>query len=83
LLLLDGVKSGAYELTPFSTTEVAEATDVISRYAGLGLSLADASVVVLADRMRTNRVLTIDERDFRAMTPLTTYTHFHLLPADG
>ncbi|MFB4422737.1 hypothetical protein C5F59_016770 [Streptomyces sp. QL37] len=40
--------------------------------------------VVLADRYRTDRVFTLDERDFRAITPPTPgLTAFRILPVDG
>ena len=51
------------------------------RYSDLNLGLADLSVVVLAHRFRTDRLLTFDERDFRAMRPLAG-GHFALLPKD-
>lgn len=49
-------------------------------YAGLNLSLVDKSVIVLAARYRTRRIMTIDERHFRAVTPLDGGT-FTILPA--
>jgi predicted nucleic acid-binding protein len=42
---------------------------------------ADASVAVLAARFGTRRILTFDERHFRAITPLQG-GHFTILPAD-
>lgn len=41
-----------------------------SRYADLGLGLADCALVVLADRYNTTRILSFDERHFRTATPL-------------
>jgi hypothetical protein len=38
-------------------------------------------VVILAHRFRTRRLLTFDERDFRAITPLSGGS-FTLLPRD-
>jgi len=52
------------------------------RYDDLAVGLADLSVVVLAGRFGTRRVLTFDERDFRTLTPLTGGS-FMLLPADA
>jgi hypothetical protein len=40
---------------------------VIDRYRDLELGLADASIVVLADRYDVSDVLTLDERHFRAV----------------
>jgi len=45
------------------------------------MGLADLSVIVLAARYRTRRILTFDERDFRRVRPLDGDS-FVLLPAD-
>ena len=46
------------------------AGDVVVRYADLHLGVADASLVVLADRCATSRVLTLDRRRFEAVRTL-------------
>jgi uncharacterized protein len=48
------------------------------QYADLELGLADASVIILARRFRTTRLLSFDDR---AVTPLGG-GHFTLLPRD-
>lgn len=79
---LDEVADGAYELPPFGRDDVRAAVDVVRRFRDLDLSLADASIVVLAGRYGTNRVLTLDERHFRALrTP--SGDPFAVLPADA
>jgi predicted nucleic acid-binding protein len=55
---------------------------VQQQYASLDLDLADAVNVALAARYRTDAVLTLDRRDFRAMRPLTPHRWFRLLPDD-
>jgi uncharacterized protein len=55
---------------------------VQQQYASLDLDLADAVNVVLAAQYRTDAVLTLDRRDFRAMRPLTPHKWFRLLPDD-
>ncbi len=40
---------------------------LLSKYGDLDLGLADASVIALAERLGVRRVLTVDERDFRAV----------------
>jgi predicted nucleic acid-binding protein len=79
--LLDEVARGAYRLEPFSTVDIAEAVSVIERYADLELGLADASVVVLANRYDALDVLTLDERHFRVLRGPQDRP-FRLLPAD-
>lgn len=51
------------------------------RYANLNPGLADLSIVVLARRFRTRRILTFDERHFRGIDPLQG-GRFTILPGD-
>jgi predicted nucleic acid-binding protein len=78
--LLVEVERGALRLQPFSATDVRGAIAVIERHADLGISLADASIVVLAARHKTQNVLTLDERHFRVLS--ANGKPFRLLPAD-
>lgn len=82
LALLDEVSAGAYDLAPFGASDVAEARRVIDAYRDLELGLADASIVVLAERFETDAVLTLDERHFRALRG-PSGGPFRLLPADA
>jgi len=50
--LLRDVAAGAYRLEPFAESDVERATEIIDRYADLEVGLADASIVVLAERGR-------------------------------
>lgn len=52
------------------------------QYADLDVGLADLSVVVLARRFGTRRILTYDERHFRTLRPLDGGA-FTLLPSDA
>lgn len=80
--LLEDVAAGAYALASFAASEVGAVTTVLRRYDDLALGLADASLVVLAERHGTQRVLTLDERHFRALRTATGRP-FTLLPADA
>jgi uncharacterized protein len=79
--LLEEVKRGAYLLETLTGADVARAQAIIERYSDLGISLADASIVVLAERHRVRDVLTLDERHFRILT--VDGKPFRLLPADA
>ena len=82
LSVLREVAAGAYTLAPFDEDAVGEAEAVARRYADVRIGLAGASAVVLAGRYGTNRILTLDERHFRALrTP--TGRAFEILPADA
>ncbi|MEV6984672.1 PIN domain-containing protein [Sphaerisporangium sp. NPDC051017] len=70
-------------LVPQATSEVLDtAQEVQRRYAALDLDLADAVNIALAADYRTDTVLTLDRRDFRAVRPLTPHKAFRLLPDD-
>src|SRR3982075_784845 len=55
---------GAWELPAFGADDVREAASVIEQYSDQNIGLADASLVVLAARYRTDRLLTLDHRHF-------------------
>lgn len=80
LALLDDIATGAYELAPFTPSQVGRARAVAARYRDLEIGLTDASIVVLAQDHGITDVLTLDHRHFRV---LTQETPLRLLPADG
>jgi uncharacterized protein len=79
--LLEEVQRGAYLLETMTGADVARAQTIIGRYADLGISLADASIVVLAERHRVRDVLTLDERHFHVLK--AAGKSLRLLPADA
>jgi predicted nucleic acid-binding protein len=80
--LLAEVERGAYRLEPFLASDVASARKTLAKYESLNLGIADASIVVLAERHGTRNILTLDERRFRAVRTAKGKT-FRLLPGDG
>jgi hypothetical protein len=82
IALLDEITRGVYRLEPFSSDDLGRAKRIMERYADLRIGLADASVVVLAERHRTLDLLCTDERHFRALKGYGGKT-FQLLPLDG
>ncbi|MGH3305151.1 MAG: PIN domain-containing protein [Streptosporangiaceae bacterium] len=82
LKVLDDVAAGVYRLADFGLADVSQAAAIVASYSALGIGLADASLVVLAGRYRTTRLLTLDEKHFRAIRP-EYGAAFTLLPADS
>jgi predicted nucleic acid-binding protein len=70
LKVLSDVAAGIYSIAEFDRFDVAQAAAVIERYQQLRIGLADASLVVLAAKHGTTRLLTFDERHFRVIRPL-------------
>jgi hypothetical protein len=73
--------SGAYTVVCLEPREYGQLVDLNRQYSALDLGLADLSVVMLAARFHTLRILTFDYRHFRAVRPLQGGS-FVLLPAD-
>jgi predicted nucleic acid-binding protein len=70
LTALRELSGGGYVVASFDHHDLAAAADVMERYRDLDLGIADASLLVLADRFGTSRVLTLDHRHFGAVTGL-------------
>lgn len=75
--------TGRFGLPETGRETLQTAHAVMARYADRALDLADAVNVALALEFQTDCLLSLDERDFRAMRPLTAHVAFRLLPADG
>ena len=65
--LLEGIVKGALTLEGFTTEDAARCGELIEQYHDLDLGLADAAVIATAERLEVYRILTVDERDFRAV----------------
>jgi len=81
LAFLEDLAEGTFLVECLSRPELATALALARRHRDLAIGLADASLVVLAQRFRTRRLVTFDERAFRNVAPLQGGT-FLLLPAD-
>jgi len=81
LLFLEEVARGVYDLPPFSERDIDEARELIQHHHDMGIGLADASIVVLAERYGCREVLTLDHRHFRALR-FSRRRSFRILPAD-
>jgi predicted nucleic acid-binding protein len=78
---LEDLAMGAYFVECLTRDELRTAREVVERYRGLRLGLADASLVVLAHRYGTRRILTFDERAFQSVALLQGGS-FTVLPAN-
>lgn len=81
LAFLDDLAAGTFIVDCLNRDELGAARDIARRHRDLAVGLADASLVVLAKSHDTRRILTFDERAFRAIAPLQGGS-FTLLPAD-
>jgi predicted nucleic acid-binding protein len=80
LLLLEDLAT-TYVVQGLDPEGLKTARDLCARYRSLELGLADASMVVLAERWSTHDLATFDQRHFRTVMALDG-APFTLLPAD-
>jgi len=82
LAFLDDLAAGRFTVACLDADDHGVVADLERHYEDLDVGLADLSVVVVAQRFGTRRLLTFDERHFRALRPLDR-GRFSLLPADS
>ncbi|HMO54588.1 MAG TPA: PIN domain-containing protein [Tepidiformaceae bacterium] len=81
LRLITDLAAGRFEVPHLAASDFAQVETLNNRYRELNAGMADLSIVVLAARYNTTRILTFDHRHFRLITPLHGGT-FTLLPFD-
>ena len=69
LAVLRELSGGAYLLPEFGPSDMAKAANVVERYRDQDIGIADASIVVLAERYATRQLLTLDRRHFSVLRP--------------
>jgi uncharacterized protein len=79
---LTDLVEGTFAVECLTRADLEQARALVEQYRDLALGLADASLVVLAARHRTRRLLTLDHRAFRTVAPLQG-GDFTVLPADA
>ncbi len=79
---LTDLAAGRYAVECLQAEDYRTIAQLDAAYAALSVGLADLSVVVLAARFETRRILTFDQRHFRTLRPLDGGA-FTLLPADS
>ncbi|MHB1640157.1 MAG: PIN domain-containing protein [Candidatus Dormibacteria bacterium] len=82
LAFLDDLAAGRFRVAGLEPADHKVVADLERHYDDLDVGLADLSVLVVARRFRTRRILTFDQRHFRALRPLDG-GRFTLLPSDA
>ena len=77
--VLRELASSAWDLPAFEAVDLTAARAVIDDYMDQQIGVADASIVILAGRYKTDRIWTLDQRHFRVLRTLAGGP-FTLLP---
>jgi hypothetical protein len=63
---IKGYAQGAFEVFDLDRSHASRLQALMERYADLPMDLADASLVIVAEHLGHGRILSTDQRDFRA-----------------
>ena len=77
--LLSSFKGRLFELASLGETDLREIAAILVKYKGLGIQLADASLVHLANREGIETMFTLDRRDFKVLR-MAGGKKFRLIP---
>lgn len=67
--LFEMIDTGAVQILPLGTDDVARMRELMRKYCDLPMDLADAALVRVAERERLRRIFTVDRRDFQIYRP--------------
>jgi uncharacterized protein len=79
---LRDLAAGRFDVANLEREDYETIGELEARYADLELGFCDCAVIALARRYETSRIVSFDERHFRAVTPLQGGA-FTILPSDG
>jgi predicted nucleic acid-binding protein len=78
---IESVELNAFTVVGLLFTDLMRCRELIAKYRDIQVGLADASVVVAAERLQIRRIFTVDQRHFRTIQPRNV-SHFTIVPAD-
>jgi predicted nucleic acid-binding protein len=81
LQFLADIRDRAFRVECLTTSDFDRSAAILKKFESLNLGLSDAAVVAVAERLGTNVILSVDQRDFRAIRSASK-KFFRLLPAD-
>ncbi len=79
LAVLEELAGGAFDIVAADEADLHSALAVVARYRDQSIGLADAHQVVMAERLGTRDLLSLDHRHFDVVRPLQG-GRFHLHP---
>ena len=67
--LLDELEAGVWRLMHPNGTDLRRSRELLKQYADLNLSLVDATVIALCERLEEPKIATLDRRHFSVVRP--------------
>jgi len=78
---LDDILAGAYQVEPLDVDDCRRARELCDQYGDADIGFVDAAVIAVVERLREDKLATLDQRHFRAVRPRRVPA-LRLLPLD-
>lgn len=69
LLFLKEILKNAFQLEVIRFTDIIRIVEILEKYKDLNIGYVDASIVAISERLKINKILTLDRRHFEILTP--------------
>jgi hypothetical protein len=76
---LASMAPNAVQVESLSMEDLVRVNQILEQYADNQLDFTDAAIIAIAERLKINRIYTLDRRDFSIIRP-THCDYFELLP---
>lgn len=58
-----------FHLEPVKDIDILRITEILKKYENLNIGYVDASIIAIAERLKINKILTLDRKHFELITP--------------
>ena len=69
LLFLREIIKNIFQMETLKYIDVLRAVEILEKYKDLNIGYVDASIVAVSERLKINKILTLDKKHFAAVVP--------------
>ncbi len=69
LIFLEEIIKTSFQLELLKDMDIVRIIEILKKYDTLNIGYVDASIVAIAERLKTNKILTLDRKHFEIITP--------------
>jgi len=69
LILLEEIVKTSFQLELLKDLDIIRIIEILKKYDNLNIGYVDASIVAIAERLKINKILTLDRKHFEVITP--------------
>lgn len=69
LIFLEEIIKATFQLELLKDVDIIRAIEILKKYDTLNIGYIDASIVAISERLKINKILTLDRKHFGAIAP--------------